>query len=508
MKIPNEVIRFDNFSFIYDNNASLGVHDIDLSVHEGEFIVLTGPSGCGKTTLARCINGLIPDFYEGVLTGSCTVCKMEISTHETGDYSAHVGSVFQDPRSQFFTLHVKTEIPFASENLGIPMTTIQKQVRGTEQILSISNLIPKNIFRLSSGEKQKVAIASVYTTGARIYVLDEPSANLDSAGTKQLQQLLTLLKDQGCTVIVAEHKLYYLRNLADRMIYLQNGRIQQIITGKEFSGYSGKWANRNGLRQVNLKETPTVKPRINLINSEPSSFYAEQLSFKYPQTPLLWSNASFECKSGDIVGIVGKNGTGKSTLIRVLMGLEKPKTGKIKHNGKYVSKQQRRKNSFYVMQDADYQFFSGSVLSEMLSGTENNQEEQDRAMEILKLFALENYTAVHPSTLSGGQKQRLSIALSCMCNCRFLFFDEPTSGLDAKNMELVRDTIKQRAANGCISFVITHDYEFAAALFTSLLIIKDDHTIERVKPEKYTPDLLLKIFELEDENNDPNTKRE
>ena len=128
--MQNEKVICNKFSFAYDSNT-FGIHDIDLTIQEGEFIVLTGKSGCGKTTLTRCINGLIPDFFEGTITGSCRVCGMDISEHETGDYSSYVGSVFQDPRSQFFTLHVKTEIPFPSENLGTPSSVIQDRFRNT-----------------------------------------------------------------------------------------------------------------------------------------------------------------------------------------------------------------------------------------------------------------------------------------------------------------------------------------------------------------------------------------
>ena len=179
MEKSKEKISFDGFSFTYKESDNFGVHDINLTIQEGEFIVLTGPSGCGKTTLTRCMNGLIPDFFEGKLSGNCQICGMDISEHETGDYSAYVGSVFQDPRSQFFTLHVKTELPFPSENLGIPMGEIQKRLNGTVKELHIESLLQKSIFQLSSGEKQKVAVASVYTAGVNIYVLDEPSANLD-----------------------------------------------------------------------------------------------------------------------------------------------------------------------------------------------------------------------------------------------------------------------------------------------------------------------------------------
>ena len=359
--MQNEKVICNKFSFAYDSNT-FGIHDIDLTIQEGEFIVLTGKSGCGKTTLTRCINGLIPDFFEGTITGSCRVCGMDISEHETGDYSFYVGSVFQDPRSQFFTLHVKTEIPFPSENLGTPSPVIQDRFRNTVKQLNISNLLKKSIFELSSGEKQKVAIASIYTANVQIYVLDEPSANLDWEGTKQLKKLLGQLKEQGCTIIISEHKLYYLKDLADRVVILKDGQINTILSGNEFKAQSTNWFHDNGLRQVNLKDIVCNPASVKAATREQVSVRAENLSFGYQSKQLLWKDVSFECQSGDIVGIVGKNGTGKSSLIRVLMGLEKPKSGKISIAGKYASKQQRRHKSFYVMQDVDYQFFAFAVF--------------------------------------------------------------------------------------------------------------------------------------------------
>ena len=496
----NKKIEFKNFSFTYAGSAALGVHDINLTIREGEFVVLTGASGCGKTTLTRCMNGLIPDFFEGAIQGTCRVCGMDISEHETGDYSAFVGSVFQDPRSQFFTLHVKTEIPFPCENLGTPMPVIQSRVQMTVGQLNIEKLMNKSIFQLSSGEKQKIAVASTYAAHVQIYVLDEPSANLDSTGTEQLRDVLEQLKKQGCTIIVSEHKLYYLRALADRIVMLKDGSIRNVLTGKELSPKSSAWFHENGLREVNLNavRAAPVPMKFQPANPMPTTIRAENLSFGYERHRPLWENVSFNFEGGGIVGIVGKNGTGKSTLIRLLMGLERPKKGRITMNGSYASKQQRRRKSFYVMQDVDYQFFAGSVINEMLAGHEKEPGVREKAMAILKQFSLDGYEEVHPSTLSGGQKQRLSIALSCMSECPFLFFDEPTSGLDAENMRLVGETIRKQAATGKIAFVITHDYEFAADLFTSLLMVRDDHSIEQIPSGKYKPEILSRIFELEE----------
>lgn len=239
-------------------------------------------------------------------------------------------------------------------------------------------------------------------------------------------------------------------------------------------------------------------PATRSIQGKPVTIRADNLSFGYKKNYNLWENVSFECRHGEIVGIVGKNGTGKSSLVRILMGLERPKSGKISISEKYASKQFRRRKSFYVMQDVDYQFFAGSVFGEMVAGHEKEDGAYERAKSILAKFSLSEYADTHPSMLSGGQKQRLSIAISCMSEAEFLYFDEPTSGLDAENMRLVSKTIKERACSEKTVFVITHDYEFAKTLFTSLLIVQENHQIRRISPDEYNPQILSKIFELEE----------
>ena len=490
--------KFEHFNFTYSHRKEQSLRDINLTIRKGECIVLTGPSGCGKTTLTRCINGLIPSFFEGNISGECKICNMDISDHETGDYSPYVGSVFQDPRSQFFTLHAKTEIAFPGENLGIAKETLQTNYSRAVEELQIEHLLEKQLFSLSSGEKQSIAVASVYATDVQIYVLDEPSANLNFAGTKQLKKILEKLKAAGHTIILSEHKLYYLKDLADRFVIIKDGSIDKIIDSKELRTKPSDWFCTNGLREIELHNVLCKPTNITHNFESHHSIQVQDLAFGYHRQPLLWHNVSFSCHSGDIVGIVGRNGSGKSTLTRVLMGLEKPLHGKIYMNNTIASPKKRRHSSFYVMQDVDYQLFSGSVLEEMLLGHEKEKDGPERALAILKRFHLEQYADVHPDTLSGGQKQRLSIAMSCMSDSFFLFFDEPTSGLDAENMKLVRELMLEQASHGKILFVITHDYEFASSLFTSLLVINEDHTISRISPEKYHPEKLIKTFKLEE----------
>lgn len=488
------IIQLKNFTFTYEESSMPSLADINLEIGAGEVVLLTGQSGCGKTTLTRCINGLIPDFYPGSFEGDCTVCGMKLGEHETSDYAACVGSVFQDPRSQFFTLHVKTEIPFPGENLAAPRGIVQKRSIDAVDSFQIKKLFDKSIFDLSSGEKQKVAIASAYTAGVHIFVLDEPSANLDDVGTMQLLDVLKRLKAQGNTILISEHKIYYMQKLVDRVIFMENGRIADDMPGSSFVQMPVKWFTQHKMRQIELSSItpncPHMEPHQNDVNLE-----VQQLSFYYQRNKPLWEHANFSVSGGDIVGVIGKNGVGKSTLIRVLMGLEKPKSGKILIHHTVTTKKRRRECSFYVMQDVDYQLFAPSLMEEMLLGTENTPEDTKKASELLAYFGLSDYQDCHPSQLSGGQKQRLSIAMAYMSTADFFFMDEPTSGLDGDNMHLVSSAICDLARRGHCVFVITHDYEFAAQTFRSLLLIKENGEIYRIEPTQYTPDTLYQNFQ-------------
>lgn len=472
------VIDYRHLYFKYEGSDEQALSDINLSIKKGEFIVLTGKSGCGKTTLTRCVNGLIPNFYNGEFRGKAKVKNYDLSKDGIREISREVGSVFQDPRSQFFTLHVKTEIPFSSENYGIDSETIQENIKKSVDDLKLNKLIYKQLLNLSSGEKQKIAVASVYTLGALIYVLDEPSSNLDSEGTKQLGEVLRKLKEKGHTIIISEHRLNYLKDLADRVVYMENGGIKEIIDGKEFTKKSSLWLDKKDLRQLYISPIELIRYNRNSkpIKANPL-LKVDNLSFRYRGGKYIFDNVSFESYGGDVIGILGKNGVGKSTLLKVLMGLEKPNKGEIYIDAKKTSKRVRIKNSTYVMQDVDYQLFAPSVLEEMIIGLPDSKEIRDKAKKYLSYFNLEKYIERHPASLSGGQKQRLAIAMACMKDSRLLFFDEPTSGLDAANMKQVSSAIRKISNNNRCIFVITHDEEFANLTFNTVLKFNDDKTI-------------------------------
>ena len=221
------MIKIDHISFSYgeENENTGGVRDIDLNIEDGQFVVLCGESGCGKTTVTRLINGLIPHYYEGKMTGEVWVNGAKVSEQPLYDTAAVVGSVFQNPRSQFFNVDTTSEITFGCENLGQPEKDIRERLAKTVRDFRLEKLMDRNIFHLSGGEKQKIACAGVSIMEPDVLVMDEPSSNLDAASILDLRKILAFWKSQGKTIIVSEHRLYYLRGLADRFIYLADGQV-------------------------------------------------------------------------------------------------------------------------------------------------------------------------------------------------------------------------------------------------------------------------------------------
>lgn len=486
--IKKTVIQFNNVQVTYKNSNQISLKDFSLHIKQGEFVVLTGKSGCGKTTVTRCINSLIPNFFDVAVEGQVVVADLDIKTASMRDISRQVGSVLQDPRSQFFTLHVKSELAFPSENYGIEKLIMEKKITKTVEELALNGLLERSLFELSSGEKQKVAVASIYALEPGIYVLDEPSANLDERGTEQLLGILQTLKAQGYTIIISEHRLCYLKDLVDRVVFMAEGQVKEEFCGKDFFKKPISWFQERGLRYLDWKTLGSVvNPIQDVIESKVPVLEAVNLSFGYQRGKGILENISLHAHSGEVIGIMGKNGIGKSTLLRVLMGLEKQRQGEIFINGKRAGKAERIQNSFYVMQDVDYQLFAPSVWEEMLLGLTVTPNIRGKAEKYLGIFGLEKYKNVHPASLSGGQKQRLAIALACMREAKLLFLDEPTSGLDGQNMLMVSTIIRELAAEGRCLFVISHDYEFAVSTFDKILYLSGDGEItNRSFPTNHT----------------------
>lgn len=465
------MVEFQNASFQYDDTDGDGISDINLHIKKGEFVLLAGRSGCGKTTITRCINGLIPHFYQGNLRGSILLKGEEVKKLRLNEISKTVGSVFQDPRSQFFTTDTVSEVAFACENAAILKEDLIERVDRSIRELGIWHLRGKSLFELSSGERQRVAIASVYALSPEVYVFDEPSANLDGDATRELAGTLLFLKKQGATVIIAEHRLYYLRDLIDSVVYLERGKITKVYSRKEFLNLGNGDLESMGLRCL-YQEHLVPSGRSQEKSAEPL-LRVEGIGFRYKKTDPVLSNISFNAYAGDIIGMIGENGAGKSTLAELLCGLLKEKSGAVILDGRRRAPNRRIPKSYFIMQDSEYQLFSESVKEELLLGMADLPAASERAESVLAMLDLTQYKERHPASLSGGQKQRVVIAAAYMRNIRTVIFDEPTSGLDGENMKRVSRLIRKMSEKGMAVFVITHDYELLLSVCQRVLHVKN-----------------------------------
>ena len=473
------MIKIDHISFSYgeENENTGGVRDIDLNIEDGQFVVLCGESGCGKTTITRLINGLIPHYYEGQMAGEVWVNGEKVSEQPLYDTAAVVGSVFQNPRSQFFNVDTTSEITFGCENLGQPEKDIRERFAKTVRDFRLEKLMDRNIFHLSGGEKQKIACAGVSIMEPDVLVMDEPSSNLDAASILDLRKILAFWKSQGKTIIVSEHRLYYLRGLADRFIYLAEGQVSRDYSAAEFEQLTEQQRSNMGLRTFALERLlPPVLPQ-----QEKTALALHNFRFAYKNEPETLHIMDCEIPTNRIVGIIGNNGAGKSTFSRCFCGLEK-RCGEIVWNGRKYRPKDRLSTCYMVMQEVNHQLFTESVLDEVLISME--EENQERAEEILNRLDLLAFKDRHPMSLSGGQKQRVAIASAIASKRSILFFDEPTSGLDYKHMKEVANVLRQVRDTGITVYVITHDLELILDCCTDIVHFEDGSIIDKFQMDE------------------------
>lgn len=440
-------ISIKNVSFSYTDCIDDAVlKDVNLQIESGECVVLAGESGSGKTTISKLINGLIPLYQSGTMAGDVFLGDKNTADMTLAEISKYVGSVFQNPRSQFFNVDTDSEIAFGCENLGVEPEEIRRRIDKTVKDFHLESLLGRNIFHLSGGEKQKIACASVNATDPDIFVLDEPSANLDLKTVDDLAEIIKLWKSRGKTVVVVEHRLHYLRDVADRIVYVKDGRVECEWTPAELEAKGPEYAASLGLRSIKLVQLGGA--RATASESQGESITFRNLKFSYQKKFPILDIPELSLPKDKITVLLGHNGAGKSTLAQLVCGLR----------GSWSQKRAARKlGTYLIMQDVNHQLFTESVLDEVLLGM--HPKDETAAFEILESLNLKNYAEKHPMALSGGQKQRVAIASGVSSNRNLIVFDEPTSGLDYRQMLAVSATLKALANRGKTLFVITHDPE-------------------------------------------------
>ena len=461
------MLAFENFSLSYGENTPV-LQDITLTIKEGECLLLTGESGSGKSSLIHAVNGLAYQYYNGKSRGKVLFQGEDLSSLPIYKIALRIATVFQNPKTHFFNINTTRELLFTMENMGLNRAEMDRRMEELLSIFPIEKLLGRNIFALSGGEKQILALASAYLSGCPFLVLDEPSSNLDEGSIAVLKTMLHTLKEKGMSILVAEHRLYYLMDFVDRVAFLEKGRLSKLFSREDFLALPEENIKAMGLRA-------RTKPSLSLPN------WKNEGALRYQKEEHC---ASFSF--GKIYGIVGENGIGKSTFLRKLSGLENEKGSHFSLFGKELSKRQRLALSAMVMQDVNQQLFGDSVEEEMELGKggkrqsatsslmkmmepteETTKQKQSRLNphnttkeELLSALGLSELKDRHPMSLSGGQKQRLALAATLYQEAQFFFFDEPTSGMDQKNMLRIASLLKSAIYEDRIFFIVSHDYAF------------------------------------------------
>lgn len=462
------MIELKHVSYAYADEKEPNLKDISLTAKDGEITLCTGVSGCGKSTLLRVINSLCPNYYGGHLEGGILIDGISTIGEELAYVSSLVGTLFQDPERQFFALNVEDEIAFALEWKGLEKEEIVQRVNSVIEMFSLAEIKNQSIDSLSEGQKQKVGLATVVAMQVKNIILDEPTANLDPESTVELSEILFKLKQENYCIMVVDHRLYYLRDYADKVYILEKGRV--VEEGK-YEVISEDVIRRYGLRKTSVIDRRETLKRLEY--SENSIAYCKELNFKYRNGKDIFKDLNVSFPLGFHV-LLGQNGIGKTTLSRLVFGLEKPVSGKVvftddkvKHPLSYGS---------IVLQNTDYQLNMSTVHNELKSCFElSGQKYSDESIkEILRELSLENFEQRHPQSLSGGQKQRLVIGCALCKNPKILILDEPTSGLDGKNMRKIKQILLDYAQKGNCVIVITHDLELIDEDYFDAIEIKQN----------------------------------
>lgn len=505
------VIAFKDFTFKYRSQTEPTLHDINLTIHEGEKVVIVGPSGSGKSTLAHCINGLVPFAYRGESSGTCQIKGQETKELDIFQISQKVGTVLQDLDGQFIGLSVGEDIAFVLENDVVAQDEMKERVAQVAKMVNIEEYLTDSIHQLSGGQKQRVSLGGVLVNDVAVLLFDEPLANLDPATGKHAIELIDQLHRQtNKTIVIIEHRLEdVLYRDVDRIIVMEEGR---IVT----EGAPGDILASPILSQTHLREplylkaleyaqiplTPAMHPenieRLQLTNKnmeqlrnwyhqverkttetqEEAVLKVENLSFHYSNQPNTLNDVSFTLHKGEMVSIVGKNGAGKSTLAKVICGFERHQKGHIFYQNEDISKStitQRAEVIGLVMQNPNQMISKHLIFDEVAFGLRlrgvPEAEIRERVENTLKICGLYSFRNWPISALSFGQKKRVTIASVLVLEPEVLLLDEPTAGQDYRHYTDIMQFLRHLNQQGVTILMITHDMHLMLEYTPRTLVI-------------------------------------
>lgn len=526
------IIHFENFTFQYTSQQKPTLQNINLKIDAGEKICIVGPSGSGKSTLAHCINGLIPERYEGEYSGTLELYGKPAASFSLFDRSKQVGTVLQDTDSQFIGLTVAEDIAFALENDMVAQAPMKARVLQAAQQVEIETHLQHQIFELSGGQKQRTAMAGVLVNDIDVLLFDEPLANLDPATGKSAMALIERLhKETEKTIIMVEHRLEdVLSQPIDRIILMNEGKIVADLSPAtllqtnllaendireplyirllKYAGVAvSSISQLDQLEQLNFapykqaisdwydtqilhEQTSTVKQEV---------LKLENVTFTYPKakSPTL-RDVNFSVHAGEFISIVGTNGAGKSTLAKCICGFEKVKHGKIfinEHDAKKDSLKARAEKVGFVLQNPNQMFSQPKIFDEVAFGLRQRgvaeQEIEARVLDILKVCGLYPFRNWPIAALSYGQKRRVAIAAILVLQPAILILDEPTAGQDYKHAKELMEFLQSLTKTGTTVIVITHDMHLMTEYTNRSIVVHDGQIIADQKPSQLLTDLTL-----------------
>ena len=528
--MSNTAIEFKDFSFQYREQAEPTLHSINLRIEKGEKIMIAGPSGCGKSTIGHCINGLIPHYYKGKITGSLFVDGQDTAQMDIFALSKHVGTVLQDSDGQFVGLTVGEDIAFALENDMMAQSEMKERVEEVARTVAIDSHLRSHPQELSGGQKQRVSLAGVMVDDVSIFLFDEPLANLDPATGKNAIELIDEIRARtGATIIIIEHRLEdVLWRKMDRIVLIDEGRIIRDDTPDNIlaSGILRSIGIREplyvtALSYAGVQITPEMHPesldRMDVTPYRETIHDWERTIVPKPEPPLgeeilsfshvtfsyteesrtILKDISFSIRRGEMTAIVGKNGSGKSTLCKLVCGFITPNSGKILLNGEDAADKtiyERAKTVGYVMQNPNQMLCKAMIREEVGFGLELRKvpkEEIDRRVDkVLQTCGLYPFRNWPVSALSYGQKKRVTIASILVLEPDLLILDEPTAGQDFRHYTEIMTFLKELQQQGVTILMVTHDMHLMLEYARRSIVIADgdlicDDSAERVLSDQY-----------------------
>ncbi|MFH1243766.1 MAG: ATP-binding cassette domain-containing protein [Pseudomonadota bacterium] len=472
------MIRLSNVYYRYPHTPEGWVlKGINLTIHEGEYVLLCGASGSGKSTLGYLLNGLIPHFFGGVLEGSVFVSGLETRAAKVSDFISKIGLVLQNSDAQLFNSTVEDEIAFGLESIGLSTRQIERKIDWITDTLHIKDLLNRSPTALSGGEKRLVAIASVLCMAPPVLLLDEPFAHLDWVGARQVHDALLEVHRSGKTVIVIEQRLEGILESATRCLLLSSGKLL-------FDGHP-RDARPLLLREDLMPRYPRKREH-KFLKNDPV-LVARNLVFKTAGRGII-NGISFEVKEGETLAIVGKNGSGKTTLLKQLNGLLRPSEGNLCLMGMDVQKKAPSEMARFVgisFQNPNDQFFKNRVQDELFVGLRGLGVGHDQWLEeICGLFDLHDFLDRSPYRLSEGQKKRVALASILVMRPKLLVLDEPTVGQDGRFLQAITRLLMSLEERGLTILIATHDLEFAEAIARRWIILHEGRVVGDGSPHE------------------------